>query len=151
MFNAVLAERASPSEGIWIDQLCINQDDEEEKMTTIGFMDVIYKNARLVVILLEDVILSKTECNVLQCLLNKSERGANWDLKVEGELKHHAICLLWKIFSARWFTRAWCDHEFRVSLNYVFLVGVESPPSGFPTVLRFTPAFLKDLRDINAC
>jgi hypothetical protein len=68
-------------------------------MTTIGLMDVISKNARLVVILLEDVILSKTECNVLQCLLNKSEREANWDLKVEGELMHHAICLLWKIFS----------------------------------------------------
>jgi Heterokaryon incompatibility protein (HET) len=60
MFNAVLAKRASPSEGIWIDQLCVNQDDEEEKMTTIGLMDVIYKNARLVVILPEDVIMSET-------------------------------------------------------------------------------------------
>ena len=56
----------SPSECIWIDQRCINQNGEEEKRQTVGAMDLIFKSARLVVAVLEDVRLSYAEEALLQ-------------------------------------------------------------------------------------
>lgn len=41
--KALLDERQSQNEGIWIDQLCVNQNCEEEKLHTIPAMDLIYK------------------------------------------------------------------------------------------------------------
>lgn len=52
--NLALALRylrwTSKSRTLWIDSLCINQDDEVEKMTHIQHMDLIYANASPVVI-----------------------------------------------------------------------------------------------------
>ena len=53
LFKAVLDE-CEPYEGVWIDQICINQDDEKEKSTTIPAMDIIYQRTRLVVIVITD-------------------------------------------------------------------------------------------------
>ena len=58
MFQAVLEQRSNPNEGIWIDSLCINQQDVDEKKYAVGSMDIVYKSARLVIIILEDI-----ECN----------------------------------------------------------------------------------------
>ncbi|KXJ87376.1 hypothetical protein Micbo1qcDRAFT_167725, partial [Microdochium bolleyi] len=43
---------------VWLDQLCINQASEDDKTTHVGAMDLIYRSARRVVILLEDVQLA---------------------------------------------------------------------------------------------
>ena len=42
-----------PQEGVWIDALCINQDDKAEKVKAIVSMDLVYKCARLVIVALE--------------------------------------------------------------------------------------------------
>jgi hypothetical protein len=59
--EAVLAIRQIPKEGVWIDKLCINQDDTADRRRHIGVIDAIYRSARRVVILLEDVQLNKDE------------------------------------------------------------------------------------------
>lgn len=61
MVDAVLACRDNDGEGVWIDKLCINQDDEHDRKTHVGAMDVIYRSARRMVILLEDVQLDEDE------------------------------------------------------------------------------------------
>lgn len=61
LYKALLSERASPNEGIWIDQLCINQDDKVEKKRTIPAMDLIYGRASVVVVILGDVCLNQAE------------------------------------------------------------------------------------------
>lgn len=61
IFKAVLDECQPSSEGLWVDQLCIIQEDEEEKEVTISAMDAIYKSARLVVIALQDIEVSEAE------------------------------------------------------------------------------------------
>ncbi|WYZ36008.1 hypothetical protein EsH8_X_000655 [Colletotrichum jinshuiense] len=43
---AILAQRGHPREGVWIDQVCINQRDEEEKQRAIACMDIIYRSCR---------------------------------------------------------------------------------------------------------
>jgi hypothetical protein len=48
-------------EGVWLDKLCINQADNNEKEHQVGAMDIVYRSARRVVILLEDVQLSVKE------------------------------------------------------------------------------------------
>ena len=47
MFQAVWDERMSDNEGVWIDQICIG-DSEEEKTTSMSAMDMVYRSARLV-------------------------------------------------------------------------------------------------------
>ena len=61
MFKALLDESRSADEGIWVDQLCVAQEDEAEKAATIAALDVIYKSARLVIICLEDIEVNDTE------------------------------------------------------------------------------------------
>jgi hypothetical protein len=40
--------------------VCINEEDQMEKTSAIGSMDVVYKSARLIVILLEDIQLNES-------------------------------------------------------------------------------------------
>ncbi|KAI4124572.1 MAG: hypothetical protein LQ338_004734 [Usnochroma carphineum] len=116
MVKALLLERTSWDEGIWIDQCCINQDDPQEKSGTIGFMNLIYKQARVVVVVLEDVMVNEAEAAVLENLMHECSSQGPTELSVrEGSsAAHHVVRLALKIFSARWFTRAWCNHEFLV-------------------------------------
>ena len=61
MAEAILEMRISEDGGIWLDQCCINQNDEEEKMAAVGSMDLIHSCARKKLIFLEDVQLSEVE------------------------------------------------------------------------------------------
>ena len=56
----------------------------------------------------------------------------------------------WKIYSARWFTRAWCGHEYRVSGNRVLLLAVRWPDNNSIGILRITAAFLVFLSHLEA-
>lgn len=150
LFLALLQERLYPAEGIWIDQLCINQDDETEKALAVASMDIIYECARLVAVVLEDIWIGESEENVLRVLMDKYRRKALLDLRSEPELSRTATGLLWKIFSARWFSRAWCGHELHVSSNQVFLIRIEREDGVDEKIVRITAEFLHDLSTIEA-
>ncbi|KAK4164737.1 hypothetical protein QBC43DRAFT_46382 [Cladorrhinum sp. PSN259] len=140
MMEAVLGVRDSPSEGVWLDRLCINQRNETDKVTHIATMDTIYHSARRMVILLEDVHLDKSEeaagvayarfyadmCRevkekglegeeksvfIEECF--PREEQAYRDSGREAELAG-ARSFAMKLHKARWFTRAWCAHESRM-------------------------------------
>ena len=133
-----------PNEGIWIDQLCINQDDEEEKKLLVGAMDVIYRSARQLFIILEDVFIPSDEEEVINRCWDMKSGNSPWDWN----LADHDVALLKtafaRIMDARWFYRAWCSHEFRVT-NY-FMVDFKKQPrfrvmGSSGNVIRI-PAFL---------
>lgn len=149
-FLALLQERLYPAEGIWIDQLCINQDDEKEKAVAVASMDIIYECARLVVVVLEDIWIGESEENVLRVLIDMYRRKALLDLNSEPELSRIATGLLWKIFSARWFTRAWCGHELHVSTNQVFLIRIQGDNGVGGKIVHITAEFLHDLSIIES-
>ena len=68
MCQTLLHERESENEGIWIDQLCIDQHNDEEKIYAIPVMDLVYKRARIVVVVLGDICLNRAENTLLQSL-----------------------------------------------------------------------------------
>lgn len=141
-FEALLAERFSAEEGVWIDQLCIDQSNSAEKALAVGSMDLVYRSARLVVVVLEDIVVDHADKQALRALMATHERGEVWDARSKIDVSKQLVKVMWKIFSARWFTRAWCGHELFLSDNHVFFVGTQSI---VPVVVRFTAEFLFDL------
>ncbi|KAL8728498.1 MAG: hypothetical protein Q9181_005323 [Wetmoreana brouardii] len=147
MLKALLLERTSLDEGIWIDQCCINQGDPQEKSQTIGFMNRIYEQARVIVVVLEDVLIDEVERVFLESLMQRcSSRGpTDPSTLLERNSTHRVVGLALKIFSARWFTRAWCNHELMVSRNHIFFIGVKTSSHDQPKVLRLTLQFLNSM------
>ena len=132
------------NEGIWIDQLCINQKDDEEKKLLVGAMDVIYRSARQLFIILEDVFIPSNEEEVINRCWDMRSGNSPW----YWNLPEHDIALLKttfaRIMDARWFYRAWCSHEFRVT-NY-FMADFNKQPrfrvKGSSGSIVRIPAFL---------
>lgn len=98
MLNELLLRRESENEGLWIDACCIDQNNEIEKKHAIGAMDLIYKSARIVYFLLEDVQLSSQEVEALSAISG-----------LAGKTSTAVVSQLFpRLTSSRWFTRAWC-------------------------------------------
>ena len=140
MMDAVMGLRESADEGVWLDKLCINQQDSSDKKVQVGAMDLIYRSARRVVILLEDVQLSAEEETAALAYagfykamsLAIQERNLEGEEKAEfvhgyfprqeellrqqgkGDIQAAGKLFALKLLGARWFSRAWCAHESRV-------------------------------------
>jgi hypothetical protein len=138
MLSSVLALRRSPNEGIWIDQFCIDQDNAEEKQLAIYNMDSIFRSARCVVIVLEDVELS-TETAYLASLLMGTKASISIsssralrliDLETFEETRKlisnsdfaAAEDLAQSVVESRWSRRAWCYHEYLLSQDHLLLL-----------------------------
>ncbi|KAF7544843.1 hypothetical protein G7Z17_g9629 [Cylindrodendrum hubeiense] len=145
IFEIILNERRSDHEGVWIDQLCINQTDADEKAVAIGSMDVIYQRARLVAVVIEDITINKTELLALQSVLEIINRGVGWQYRDDHSTSRTLTELTWKIFSARWFTRAWCGHELLMSTNQVFFIPAEPNDQAQSVIIKMSSEFLLDL------
>ncbi|KAK4153782.1 heterokaryon incompatibility protein-domain-containing protein [Chaetomidium leptoderma] len=143
MMDAVMALRLGPDEGVWLDKLCINQDDQADKAAHIGIMDVIYRSARRVAILLEDVQLKKDEeeaglaykgfyadlCREVKDAGLEGEeksqfideyfprREQNLRNNNKGHILAAAPTFALKVLGARWYSRGWCAHESRMTKN----------------------------------
>jgi Heterokaryon incompatibility protein (HET) len=144
MANAVLSLR-SPDEGVWLDKLCINQSDDSEKAVAIGSMDIVYRSARRLLILLEDVQLDAGEDeaavtyagiyeDLRRLIVDNGIEGAERDklmqkhkyfVDLESKLDEKVVQNLGengkrfakKLLTARWFSRAWCAHESKVLVH----------------------------------
>ncbi|KAK4184207.1 heterokaryon incompatibility protein-domain-containing protein [Podospora australis] len=138
MMQAVLDLRTLSNEGIWLDKLCINQKDTDDKTLHIASMDTIYRSARRLVILLEDVQLTNDEERAglayagfyrdLSLAVKDMEgqekaefmrgyfpsREKSYGDNNPGRNLDAAKGFAVKMLSARWFTRAWCAHESRM-------------------------------------
>ena len=129
--------RESDSEGVWVDQHCIDQMNPTEKHDAIRGMDTVYCGARVVVIALEDIEVS---CYELHVWKEVSRRGYEALSKKDkkrftisaSEMATICRCLN-KIFSARWFSRAWCFQEYYVCRSCVFLVPCEGDVMVIPS------------------
>ena len=113
------------NEGIWIDALCIDQDNDAEQREAIAAMDLIYRSARMVIILLEDVWLSQQEEKIIEWVLEDGCDDASWEEPDPEDFPDFIPLLLavyTKLFSARYFKRAWCSHEFQMSQDSLFLI-----------------------------
>jgi Heterokaryon incompatibility protein (HET) len=120
MLRALLDQRQSPDEGVWIDACCIEQSNETEKIHAVGSVDIVYKSARLVVIILEDVYLPYEDVDTIR---EFTAKGQDRDChKAEPSTISRAFA---RVATSRWFSRAWCSHEFQLGANSLFLVPTE--------------------------
>jgi hypothetical protein len=117
--------RDSENEGIWIDELSIDQKNGEEKTVAIGSMDIIYRSSRQLVIILEDIEIPEEEEKIINKYWEEfqNDRGPDRPGWNQSTALAEDIRLMRKVFQkvlfARWFSRAWCSHEFRVSQYFL--------------------------------
>ncbi|KAF3044360.1 hypothetical protein E8E12_009500 [Didymella heteroderae] len=150
LFQAVLKEK-SAGEGLWFDQVCVNQDDDAERATTIGAIDAIYRNARVVVVALDDIVATPEEAHFLRCYM---DQYSYCDLAIDQQpnarqnppfmYQYPAFVSFFERFSnSECFERAWCSHEMRLGQQHVFLLRCSSQyDDDIQTVIRFTTPFL---------
>jgi hypothetical protein len=115
MAAAILTSCESEDVGIWIDQTCIDQINQSEKQTAVASMDVIYGSASHILILLEDVELSDQDASVIEAHDERVNAGTVSEWSATDQQARDMAQVFLKIMSARWFTRAWCAHEYRIS------------------------------------
>lgn len=149
MFQAVLRERGI-GEGLWFDQVCINEDDGNETATMIGAIDTIYHNARTVVVVLDDITATTDEEQFLRFYVEQysyselpPERQPNIGMNPPFMQKCASFQSFFeRVISSAWFERAWCAHEMKAGQGHVFLVPCHAPyEDELQTVIRFTGAF----------
>jgi hypothetical protein len=133
MFVALSTIRSSEEEGLWIDQLCINQNDEAEKQVAVASMDILYKSARMVLIVLEDIVFNHRELEIWDKCTEEWEDDDNWKPSENDDASMPA--LLMKVFSARWFSRVWCIHEHHVGSNSRIIINFETGQDSVATSL----------------
>jgi hypothetical protein len=125
-----------PAESIWIDALCINQRDDDERARQVGIMDKIYDQAQSVPIWLgnEDAATTRalTAMAALDCLIGHPEE---WLKTYTLQLPETYSTLdippinvsqwidLFAFLNRSWFKRAWIVQEVTLSKNPVFLCG----------------------------
>ena len=150
LFQAVLKEK-SAREGLWLDQVCIDQDDDAERATTIGAIGTIYSNARAVVVALDDIVATPEEEQFLRCYLDQYSYS---DLPIDQQpntcqnppfmYQYPAFVSFFERFvESEWFERAWCAHEMKSGQQHVFLLRCSSQyDDNVQTIIRFTTSFL---------
>jgi hypothetical protein len=78
---------------LWVDAICVNQSNIEERNHQVGLMDQIYLKASNVCICIEDTERDYTEC-------------ARW-LRTGEHATHDALAQIAELFQKRYFTRVW--------------------------------------------
>ncbi|OCK81198.1 hypothetical protein K432DRAFT_296109 [Lepidopterella palustris CBS 459.81] len=159
MFQAVLRQRESEYEGLWFDQVCINQDDEAEKAVSIGAMDSIYKNARTVVIALDDIEADPDEVAFLRHYIESYShsmeplaRQPNYGHRPPFMQTQPAFKSFFeRVLSSLWFERAWCGHEMRLGKTHIFLVPCRSSDQDESyTFIKFTGVFFLHMLTLSS-
>lgn len=153
MMQAVWEERNSDHEGLWVDQICIDQDSPVEQTISMSAMDEVYRNARLVVVVLDDLKLEEYEGEVLANHVREYEHLSY--VAADKRFRRHQppylethedlFKVLQKILTSSWFRRAWCRHEMRLAKEHVFLLPCKGVGSYTQPVLRMTSSCIAHL------
>jgi len=112
--DAILSEKGHAREGIWIDQICIDQTSSVDKQKSVAAMDVIYRSCRRLLVLLEDVELTEVEARLSETY-NVHIMASDRSWLPGPEARADFVSFYEKVNRARWWTRAWCLHEFNTN------------------------------------
>lgn len=130
----------APRRTFWIDALCINQQDEEEKSSQVAQMHLIFKHASEVIVWLDvpdqdsDLAFELME-DIRQC----SQLDEFRDAELLASTKHLLLVerlsswiALQRLLSRPWWSRAWTLQELLLSRQATFYCGMKSAP--WPTM-----------------
>jgi hypothetical protein len=107
--------RAQGTELVWVDFLCINQEDSEEKSIQIRRMGTIYRKAKKVAVWLGDT--QDIEADDITSLCAEDANTANHTLSVS------ARRALMQLLSRPYWTRMWIIQELAAASSIVILCG----------------------------
>lgn len=124
LWKVLLSESAAAGNLLWADQVCIDQNNETEKSISIGFTDRVYQNSERVFIAIEDISLSESLLPSLHILAQIESNDRQSLASVAPAVVQHAFEFCTTLFSARWFTRAWCLHEFACSDKHILFIPI---------------------------
>lgn len=114
--DAILEDKGHHRQGIWMDQLCIDQTSVIDKQRSVAVMDVIYRSCIRLLVLLEDVSFNEQEAALCERYDPKKNLAPYKRSSVPSEVDTDVIAsCYYKVNSARWWERAWCHHEFSVN------------------------------------
>lgn len=157
IFQAVWDERESDTEGVWIDQICIDQESDMERTISMSAMDMVYRSARLIVVALDDIELENIEGELLQNHMDEYSGMTHvaprqrFRRKQPPYLETHETLykVVRKMLRSSWFKRAWCRHEMRLAKHHIFLIPCKrTGTGGGRDVLRFNGKCIAHLLDL---
>jgi len=116
----------------WIDQLCINQEDIQERNAQVALMGQLYRNASKVVLWLGDETRMESRAaqglHFVAAITDDVEEIFMSSVSFFEPSKMPDLVGLIGFFSRAWFTRLWIVQEFAVAKEATFLLGeVEIP------------------------
>jgi len=144
---------------LWIDSICINQEDAEEKSTQVGLMRRIFEEASSTIAWIGDT--DPTDAKLAIDLLRKFDVVKAVPQLEKGlssqELREWNA--FWELMSSPWFERSWIVQEIAVATRPVLRYGGEEIPwetfaraisiisvSGMKTLFLFSYPFQKSGR-----
>ncbi|KAK6063960.1 heterokaryon incompatibility protein [Seiridium cupressi] len=109
---------------IWVDAICINQLDKEEKSAQVAMMDRIYSRANAVYAWLGS---GDADSDLAMTVLGSERLSAELDLPEDHETAHDAVV---RLFSRPYFSRTWIIQEISLPQQVFFLCGQKKVPVG---------------------
>lgn len=115
---------------LWIDAICINQNDKEEQSQQVQQMRDIYENANKVLFWLGKATSQITAlmCALNQIPVNETGRGPENKTLEDYDWKRHRTAFL-QLLSRQWFTRIWILQEAAMSQLSDICCGIWSIPA----------------------
>lgn len=146
----------------WIDQLCINQDNVQERSAQVALMGHLYRGASQVIVWLGER--TRLEARALAALEQMATMPDDVDEMIDilASLFSHRVPRLAGLlcfFSRSWFDRLWVVQEFAVANRATFLLGdIEIPLHTAAQAMRriekvlsaMSFAMVQDITDIRS-
>jgi hypothetical protein len=125
------------SRPLWIDALCINQDDNDEKSCQVGQMRDIYRKCFNTIVWLgpatEERNIAMDQIHRLGKYVSEMHRSMPWEAAVASimDKPDFPIAKVIAFFRNPWWVRVWVVQEFVVSKVVWFVCGRKPVPGGY--------------------
>lgn len=126
LYDALFHMRKATARALWVDALCINQDDLQERASQVAHMPHIYANASTVVVYLGDWIEAEVTFSLIETFGRDPDQHFYKDFQGPPDLDSDLVTvqrLLSKFFDLAWWARLWTVQEYILAQKVVFQSG----------------------------
>ena len=146
LWKVLLSESASAGNLLWVDQVCINQEDRDEKVVSVGFTDRVYQNSERTFIAIEDLSIPESIIPSLQVLSQMEAVTKQNFASLNATVVQDAVSFCTTVFSARLFSRSWCWHEFACADRHLLFIPIaQQNASSDLKILRMDSQSLRNI------
>jgi len=104
---------------LWVDAICINQRDTDERSRQVRMMDVIYQSARCTIVWLGE-FQSAHAGEVIRAMVDRDGRRMRVGIDVDVRAEQRRV---WReLFCSPWFSRRWVSYNLGQPFTFAFTV-----------------------------